>query len=720
MWEIVIGDTYFAKYKFLVQNDISFAVRPSPSPYPYGLDMSKLPSNYRSDIDGLRGIAVLCVVLFHAGVGGFSGGFVGVDIFFVISGYLICSIIQREIEEQRFSYAKFYARRARRILPALFAVLLLCFVTATLVMTGAEMQDFAKSAVANIGAVSNIYFWKSANYFSTSSELKPLMMTWSLSVEEQFYLFFPPVLLLIRRYKVSTGAALAALTAASLLASVWMTSRNPTTAFFLLPSRAWELGVGALLAHYDSRAALARHALPAWVKQALGGAGLLAVVVAITAYDGTTAFPGIAAALPVFGTAMLIAANGSLVNRVILGNKALVFIGLVSYSWYLWHWPMLSFARLVADRPIGLDTALTLVALSFLLAIASWRFVEQPFRTTKAGDVKTLWRYGAATAAMLAVGVGLAAGRGWPQRLPDEFVAIERGAPIPGDPCLAGYGQSALNLSPACVTGAARGSMALIGDSHAAAMAAGLRAMAAQAGIGFTQLTKASCPALKGVTRHMLNQPLHERECASFNQAVLARVRDDASINIVVIAGYWSAPFAQEDAGQRFTLDGQPGANVTPEQSRQYLRDGLAATVGMMTAAGKTVLLVKDVPMFNFDPVRAVAAALIPPRKLLATALGMAPAGDGHTAADSLLTNKIDVASAYIDDIGRQYPRITLVNPAATLCADGRCSYSGRADLYYVDFQHLSEAGGRVMLNQPAIVTLLAGQRGAAPEVSSR
>ncbi|HWW72406.1 MAG TPA: acyltransferase, partial [Duganella sp.] len=216
--------------------------------------MTQPSSPYRSDIDGLRGIAVSSVILFHAGVRGFSGGFVGVDIFFVISGYLICGIIQREIAEQRFSYAKFYARRARRILPALFAVLLVCFVAAALVMTGAEMQDFSKSALANIGAVSNVYFWKSANYFSSSAELKPLMMTWSLSVEEQFYLFFPPVLLLIRRYRWNTGAALAALTAASLLASVWMTSRNPSTAFFLLPSRAWELGVGALLAHYDSRA----------------------------------------------------------------------------------------------------------------------------------------------------------------------------------------------------------------------------------------------------------------------------------------------------------------------------------------------------------------------------------------------------------------------------------------------------------------------------------
>ena len=676
--------------------------------------MNNPTSNYRPDIDGLRGIAVLCVVLFHAGVGGFSGGFVGVDIFFVISGYLICSIIQREIEERRFSYAKFYARRARRILPALFVVLLACFAAATLVMTGGEMQDFSQSALANIVAVSNIYFWKSANYFSSAAELKPLMMTWSLSVEEQFYLFFPPVLLLIRRYKWHTGAALAALTAISLLASVWMTSRNPSTAFFLLPSRAWELGVGALLAHYGSRSALAGRPMPARRREALGAGGLLAVVYAITCYDEATVFPGIAAALPVLGAAMLIAAHGSVINRFILSNKALVFIGLVSYSWYLWHWPMLSFARLAADRPIGLDTALMLVALSFLLAIASWRFVERPFRAGKADDMRTLWRYGAATAAMLAIGVGLAAGQGWPQRLPDGFTAIERNAGIPGHPCLAGYGQSAPDLSPGCATKGEHGSIALIGDSHAAAIAAGLRAMAVRHGIGFTQLTKASCPTLKGVTRLMASQPTHVRECASFNQAALARVRDDPAIKIVMLAGYWSAPFDQEPAGQRFVLAGQPDVPVTPRQSRQYLREGLAATVGMMTAAGKTVLLVKDVPIFNFDPVRAVAVAWIPSRHRLAAALGVPSAGDGHSAALNLLRNKDDETNAYIDDIGRQYPQVTVIDPAARLCAGGRCSYSGRADLYYVDSQHLSDNGGGVMLDQPAIIKLLASQGGVA------
>jgi peptidoglycan/LPS O-acetylase OafA/YrhL len=676
--------------------------------------MSKISSNYRPDIDGLRGIAVSCVVLFHAGLAGFGGGFVGVDIFFVISGYLICSIIQREIEEQRFSYAKFYARRAKRILPALFAVLLACFVAATLVMTAAEMKDFSKSAVANIGAFSNIYFWYSSNYFSTASELKPLMMTWSLSVEEQFYLFFPPLLLLIQRYRWRTGVALAVLAALSLLASVWVTARYPASAFFLLPTRAWELAVGALLAHHDSRAALRRFVLPRWAKETLGGLGLLGLAAAIVGFDHNTAFPGIAAAVPVFATAMLIAAQGSAVNRFILGNKALVFVGLVSYSWYLWHWPLLSFARLVADHPISLATALTLVALSFLLAIASWRFVEQPFRTTSASDSTSLWRYGAATALMLTIGAVLVAGRGWEKRLPDEFIAIERSGAIRFDPCLAAYGQAAPNLERGCVAAAGGNTVALIGDSHAAALSAGLRTLATRHGLGYTQLTKASCPALSGVTRLMLNHPQHERECAAFNQAALARLRDDPNIKVVFFAGYWSAPFADEHAGQRFVPDHWSGADVTPEQSRHYLRQGMAATVEFLSAAGKTVVLLKDVPMFNFDPVRAVATESIPMRKRLAAALDVLPAGDGRTAADTQLTNRNDPSHGYIDAIGKQYPHVVIIDPAAALCAHGRCSYSGASDLYYVDFQHLSEAGALAMLNQAAVTGLFAHQPGAA------
>lgn len=669
--------------------------------------MSKLSTSYRADIDGLRGIAVFCVVVYHCGLAAFNGGFVGVDIFFVISGYLICAIIQREIEEETFSYARFYARRARRILPALFVVVAASIVLAILIMTTAEMKDFAKSAVANIGAFSNIYFWQSANYFSTSAELKPLMMTWSLSVEEQFYLFFPPVLLLARRLKWQTGVALGVLSAASLAASVWVTAHDPSSAFFLLPTRAWELGVGALVAHMERRAVQQGDVLPIRHRELLGAAGLAAVAFSIFSYDSTTPFPGIAAALPVCGTAMLIAARGSFVNRNIVGNKVLVLIGLVSYSWYLWHWPLLSFARLVADRQIDLATSLSLAALSFVIAILSWRYVEQPFRTRRQSDRKTLRDYGAATAAMLAIAGVLVLGHGWQRRLPDQFLAVERSARIDVDPCLAGYGKSAPSLDGICKAGGAANTIALIGDSHAAALAPALRALAHRQGLAFTQFTKSSCPALAGVTRRMLNHPLHDRECMAFNDDALKRLRDDANVKVVFLAGYWSAPFAEETSGQRFVSTDALDAPVSPEQSRLYLKRGLAATVEYLGTAGKTVVLLNDTPIFNFDPVRSVAADKIPFRKRLAAALNVLPAGDGHSVSDSQLTNKGDLAYQYVQDIGKDFPFVTVLDPAASLCFANRCSYSGTGALYYVDSQHLSEAGANIVLNQRSVNRML-------------
>lgn len=669
--------------------------------------MSKISPGYRADIDGIRGIAVFCVVMFHAGLSGFGGGFVGVDIFFVISGYLICAIIAREIETESFSFAQFYARRARRILPALFVVLLASFIVATAILTSAEMVDFARSAVANIGAASNIYFWKSANYFSTSAELKPLMMTWSLSVEEQFYLFFPPVLLLVRRMKWDIGITLAVLSLVSFAASAWETPRHPTTAFFLLHTRAWELGIGALLAHVDNRAAVRRYVLPARVRESFGAAGLLALVWSIACFDHATSFPGIAASVPVLGTAMLIAARGSMVNRHVLANKALVFVGLVSYSWYLWHWPLMSFSRVVADKPINLTTALTLAAVSFFIAIVSWRFVEQPFRSGRVAVHKTLWRYGAATTCMLGIAGVLIYGHGWKERLPDDFNAIERSGAVQVDPCLIGYGQSIPSAASFCNVSLPADRVALIGDSHAAALAPALRTLAHDHALGFVQLTKVSCPMLIGVTRRILNYPEHAHECAAFNDSVLKRLYTDADIKVVFVAGYWSAPFAEEADGQRFVAADHSGAVVTTVQSRYYLRDGLAATVKDLLAAGKTVVLLEDAPILKFDPVRAVATETIPMRKRLAALLNLPQEGDGHSVSDSLLANKDDLARQYINAVAKDYPLVTVIDPATTLCPSGRCHYRGNGNLYYIDSQHLSAAGATRTLDRRDVDRLL-------------
>lgn len=663
--------------------------------------------HYRPDIDGLRGIAVLSVVLFHAGVPMLGGGFVGVDIFFVISGYLICSIIHREIEQQRFSFAEFYARRARRILPALVAVLLVSSLTGLLVMTSQELRDFASSAAATVLAVANIYFWKTLNYFSAAAEYKPLMMTWSLAVEEQFYVFFPVLLLMLQRLKWRALPAVAALTVLSFAASVYLLNRNPMTAFFLLPSRAWEMGVGAMLAIAYRPVTQWVDARPRALRETLAAAGLAMLAVAIFGYGHSTAFPGVAALLPVLGTALLIATGASVINRHLLAARVLVFIGLVSYSWYLWHWPMLSFARLASDQTLSLATTCTIAALSFVIAVLSWRYIEVPFRTSTMPTRPLLWRYGAASVAMVAVAGVMIVGNGLPQRLPDHFVAVERSTVNPSDPCLANYRQSQPDLSAHCL--ATKGpSLALIGDSHAAALAPAVRALAAREGLGYVQLTKMSCPTLTGVTRYMTNHPGHDRECGAFNRAAIDTIRANPAIQTVILTGYWSAPLDDALQGQRYAV-GDAGARTSAQQSRDNLAKGLRDTVTELQAAGKKVLLLKDVPMFDFDPPRSVAMAEIPARLALAKLLQQSPKGARFQVAVQNIINRNDITNRFIDDAGAGLPAVTVLNPWQALCGNGYCRIGADNHLYYFDTQHVSGSGAARIVDGLDLASRLRG-----------
>jgi peptidoglycan/LPS O-acetylase OafA/YrhL len=679
--------------------------------------MIKKNSHYRADIDGLRGIAVLVVVLFHAGIPFLGGGFVGVDVLFVISGYLICSIIHREIEQDRFSFAEFYARRARRILPALVAVLLASSLTALLVMSSAELRDFASSVVATVAAVANIYFWKTLNYFSAAAEYKPLTMTWSLAVEEQFYVFFPVLLLMLRRLQWRAMPAVAVLTALSLAASIYLLQRNPTTAFFLLPSRAWEMGVGAMLAIGYRPVTHWVESRPHALREALAVLGLAMLALAIFGYDHSTAFPGVAALLPVLGTALLIATGSSVVNRRLLSARPLVFIGLVSYSWYLWHWPMLSFARLASDQNLSLLTTATVAAVSFGVAVLSWRYIELPFRTSTTPTRPLLWRYGATSVTIVAIAGIMIAGKGLPQRLPDSYVALENSMVNPADLCLANYRQSRPDLSEHCM--AAQGpALALIGDSHAAALAPAMRALAGSHGLGYVQLTKMSCPTLAGVTRYMANHPGHDRECADFNRAALETIRANPAIETVVMTGYWSAPLDEGLQGQRYARDQVgAGAATTAEQSRANLAQGLRDTVAILQAAGKRVVVLKDVPMFDFDPPRALAMSQIPGRRALAALLQLSPHTERYDVDQGNVINRKDITDTYVDAAAAGLARVTVLAPAQALCANQHCSIGASEQLYYFDNQHVSASGAARIVDGVglgAIVTRVTPTRTAA------
>jgi len=337
-------------------------------------------TTYRADIDGLRMVAVLPVVLNHAGISGFSGGFVGVDIFFVISGYLITLILTREIEESSFSIWRFYERRARRILPALFAVLAACLVAGLWVLPPNLYEALGKSVIATLGFSSNFWFWQSAgDYFSPSVELEPLLHTWSLAVEEQFYLFFPLLLwAMAGRGRRVWIIVVWAIVLGSFCLSLWMTQAHPTANFYLVPTRAWELGAGALLAL--GAFGRARHRAIAegagWIGLALIGGGILLI-------DAHTPFPGLAALSVVLGATLIVFANSGAPVSVgrLLAWPPFVWVGLISYSLYLWHWPILVAVRSVTrDLDLPPSTAALCVLLSIGMGWLSWRFVERPFR----------------------------------------------------------------------------------------------------------------------------------------------------------------------------------------------------------------------------------------------------------------------------------------------------------------------------------------------------
>ena len=335
---------------------------------------------YRRDIDGLRAFAVLPVIFFHAGFPLFSGGFVGVDIFFVISGYLITGILLSELERGTFSIVSFYERRARRILPALFFVIAVSAILAWCWLLPGDMRDFSDSVFAVALFFSNILFWRRTDYFATSSELAPLLHTWSLAVEEQFYVFFPVLLILAWRFaRPHMLTLIILLSAASIIIAQWGVANEPGAAFYLLPTRGWELALGAAIATWCHKKPVPT--LGPVLNQALSLLGLILIVGSIFLYDENTPSPVLAMLAPTVGTGLIIlyARPATWVARL-LGLQPLVTVGLLSYSAYLWHQPLFAFARHRSLHAPDDRLYLALSALSIGLAWLSWRWVERPFR----------------------------------------------------------------------------------------------------------------------------------------------------------------------------------------------------------------------------------------------------------------------------------------------------------------------------------------------------
>jgi peptidoglycan/LPS O-acetylase OafA/YrhL len=369
---------------------------------------------YRADLDGLRAIAVWSVIVYHLSHSALAGGYLGVDMFFVLSGYLITSIIWREQQQGRFSVVRFYDRRVRRIMPALLALLAFTTVLAAILLLPTDLIGYGKSLLATLGFVANIYFWRDTNYFSQLAATKPLLHLWSLGVEEQFYIFFPLLLALVNRiYRKAAFGLVTGLTLVSLVADIELRAHGGSSpAFFLLPTRAWELGIGAMLALAPERAVLR-----GWAAEATGTAG--ALILGIGLVTGVSG-PLMPAALPTtLGAGMLVFAGRErppFLNRMIAG-RPMVYFGLISYSLYLWHWPLIVFATYYLARDLGaVEIGLLLVGL-LGLAHLSWRYVERPFRDRAMPIAKVRWSAGLTAAGFAALAVILILTKGLPARL---------------------------------------------------------------------------------------------------------------------------------------------------------------------------------------------------------------------------------------------------------------------------------------------------------------
>lgn len=429
---------------------------------------------YRADIDGLRAIAVLAVVLFHANYGFFKGGFVGVDVFFVISGFLITSIILKSTDSPGPFLKRFYEGRVRRLLPPAIPVLVLTTIAGYQLLSAEAMEEYSKSLISFIGFVSNWFFWDIAGYFDGPSHTKPLLHTWSLSVEEQFYLFFPILaLMLMKKGRSLVLGVTLAIIAISFLINLYLVATNDlNSAFFNSLGRFWEMGIGAALACGVLQAPKSYAA-----KSMIGVLGLAAILGSILFLDSSIAFPGVWAVIPTVGTAMVIYAQGGIAARL-LSFKPVVAIGLISYALYLWHWPIFAYLNIYFGTPSPAQFAIAIGA-AVLLATFSYFVIEKPIRTKKflprrshafAGFAVSMCVFGM-------IGFGGALTEGYPFRLPETAlkyvehkkhqIMAQRKAALIGK-CWVNQNADMNAAIKRCVINDGRPQILVIGDSHAA------------------------------------------------------------------------------------------------------------------------------------------------------------------------------------------------------------------------------------------------------------
>ncbi|WEX11613.1 acyltransferase family protein [Chelativorans sp. AA-79] len=602
---------------------------------------------YRADIDGLRAVAVIPVVLFHAGLSQFSGGFVGVDVFFVISGYVISQSLLGDIARGEFSILNFYARRVRRIFPALFAVMIATFIYAYFVLLPSHFAAFSESLLAAATFVSNIYFWKDSGYFAAEAVYRPLLHTWSLSVEEQFYIFMPVAVYLVARFFGSRWLVVfLPVLLVSLALSIYAMGTAPTANFYLLPTRAWELLVGALLALAPPPPMRSRAA-----NEVIAALGLALILFAVFAFDESTPFPGYNALYPCLGSALLIYAGtgaGSLVTSL-LSMRLLVAVGLISYSLYLIHWPIVVFVNYQSLASPTLPQTAGIVAASVLLAAFSWRYIEQPFRRPAPHLTRPRLLTGgvAAIAVFATLGAIGARAQGFPGRFPDF-----------AEQKIAGNEQwrlkdcfriNDINARPwdakACtLTSGGTRKVLLWGDSFAAQYVPGIVGNADRIDATVIQYTGPGCPPVLSYMSY--GRPL----CKDFNAKALEFIEKEG-VDAVILGARW-----------------------TDLQSRGL--EELRSTLDALKKMGREVYILGQSPEFSMD-VQVIAYM--------------------QGSRDPAALDRWDVFfdPEINDELQGLAEGAVFINPMAELCAGRSCVYRDKGVFLFEDYGHFSAEGAK-------------------------
>jgi peptidoglycan/LPS O-acetylase OafA/YrhL len=643
---------------------------------------------YYPFIDGLRAIAVLGVILFHYNLLHVSGGYVGVDVFFVISGFLITGLIEGKLRRGAFSFAEFYERRCRRIIPALIITGALTTMAAIVLLVPQDFREFSKSLKGAAFFYSNVVFADSAGYFTAPATTKPLLHTWSLAVEEQFYLVFPPMLYGLQKAlggnRQFLSIAVGIICTASFVLSLVLVQSDNDAAFYLLAPRAWELLVGSLTA-----LALGRMTIPRAVAEVLSALAALGIVLSFVFYDRDTVFPGLAAALPCASTALLIwtnVGNSTFTGRC-LAIRPLVAIGLISYGLYLYHWPILTFSRYFLDRDLSTGATALALAATFFISILSYRLVELPIRAGEwMRSRKTIFIYSLVGLVGIGViGIGGVNAGGFPSRFSGAALQYASGKYDTWDWNRCMPDPSRLNERSVCRVGA-QGSGApafmLWGDSHAAALEPAVDRRAKDFNVSGWYVGYSRCPALIGAA------PIHhapdDHPCLLIADTVFELIRRN-HIKHIVLVSRWDSYIDGWDRGSSETKQDLTISFSAAHElftGERAFRLALRETLRQLRALDVDVWIIEQVPPQRIDVPSALAKAV---------AFGRDPALLQRPFRD-VEERRRAAAIIFSEYIGS--PGVFFIDPAQVFCPNERpCQVAASGQALYSDGNHLSMFG---------------------------